>query len=433
MSARASQSRPLAPWRRTSRSAGGRRTSRSAGGNLRLLLLLGVTLLVRVLTDDLSSPSSHHSGSLNLSGGIALLFILLAAVLLLRRRAGLRATLLAVAWLCIWTAVAVNTRGASTETLREGVREASVVALAAIIFNTDGTWTVPIATRMVQVLGVFPALLALYQLATNTGVNLTGEIRSNGTFAHPNSAAMFFAIAAVVSLWRYLDCRRHLLDAVLVALFAAALVATFSIDGLITLLAMLLALGVLRPGPLRSKGWPFITAALVVVTFFATPLGSQRIRDESATKVTAEESGSGNSSLAWRLNKWKKLLPEWESSPVIGQGLGTTLTAVGRPGDDYTSKPPHNEYIRYLVETGVVGLAILLWGLTLLTRELLRRRRIPGSLQAGTINAATLAIVVLIGCLVNALADNTFSDSTTEYAAVLILATVLSLPRTARR
>jgi O-antigen ligase len=397
------------------------------------MLLLGAALLVRVLTDDLSSPSSRHSGSLNLSGGIAVLFILMAAGLLLRRRIGARPTILAVAWLLIWTAIALTTRGASTETLREGVREASVVALVVIVVNSAERWTAPIVTRLVQFLGLAPALLALYQFATDTGVNITGEIRSNGTFAHPNSAAMFFALAAAVSVWRYLDYRRRASDAALIILFSAALIATFSIDGVLTLVAMLLVLGALLPGSLRAKCGPCLIAGLIVLAFFTTPLGSQRITAESATNVATAESGNGNTSLAWRLNKWKTLLPAWEDSPLIGQGLGTTLTGVGPAGNDYARKPPHNEYIRYLVETGIIGLAILFWGLVILMRNLLSKRSTARRLEAGTRGAPTLAIVVVVGCLVNALADNTLIDSTTGYAAALIVATVISLPYSTHR
>jgi hypothetical protein len=53
---------------------------------------------------------------------------------------------------------------------------------------------------------------------------------------------------------------------------------------------------------------------------------------------------------------------------------------------------------------------------------------IPGTLDAGTLNAPALAIVVIVGCLVNSLADNTLLNSPTGYVAALILAAVLALP-----
>jgi O-antigen ligase len=385
-------------------------------------------LFVRVLTDDRSAANSRHSGSLNLSSVIAIMFILLATYLLVRRHHGVLPTALAAAWLCIWMAIAVNTNGASTETLREGVREVSVVALFVIVYNARGVVSVPIAVRLVQFVGFIPAGLALYQLATHTGLDVAGNIRSNGTFAHPNSAAMFFAIAATASLWLYLDNGRRWFDALLMTLFAVALIATFSIDGLGTLVAMLIAFGALRSGSLSTKLVPCAIAGIIVLVFFATPLGSQRVAGETSTSITAAERGETTSTLDTRLYRWKTLLPEWEKSPVVGQGIGTTTTTESTATNRLNYLLPHNEYLRYLVETGVVGLTILLGALTILTGNLLRRRKTPGTPGAGTHNAPALALAIIAGCLVNSLADNTLLNSPTCYAAALIIAAVLVLP-----
>jgi putative inorganic carbon (hco3(-)) transporter len=390
-------------------------------------LFLGVALVLRVLTDDRSSPYSRHSGSINLSAAIAALFIVAAIGLQVRCRRRLLPAIAAVVWLCVWTAIAVSTRGASTETIREGVREASVIALAVIVYDARPKITVSVATRLVQVAGSASALLAGYQLATHTGMDVAGHVRSNGTFAQPNSAAMYFALAAVASLWRYLDNQRHRSDAVFTALFAAAVVATFSIDGLITLVVMLIAFGALHPGRFRIKLIPYLLAGLVVAVFLATPLGTARVAKESSTSITAAERGEANTTLAWRFHKWKTLLSEWDRAPLVGKGLGTTTTVEGIPGDVYTGALPHNEYIRYLVETGVVGLATLLCGLGILIRSLVRRRRVLDSPRSDASNQATLAIVVVGGCLVNSLADNTFLNSPTCYAAALIVTAALGI------
>jgi O-antigen ligase len=399
---------------------GGQGELTGARGLDRLLVpLLSVLLVVRILTDDLS-PNSRHSGSLNLSAVIALAFVLLATGMTLHRRNGLLPGALAVLWLCIWTAVAVHTNGLSGETLREGVREISVVALFLIVYNARGAITPSGATRIIQFAGFIPALISLYQLATFTGMN-----RPYGTFSHPDSAAMFFAIATAASLWLYLDDRQRRIDALLTVLFAFALIATFSIDGLATLAAMLIALGALRSGSLRIKLTPCAVAAAVIVVFFAIPLGSQRVAAESSTGQTA--SGEPNSSLTWRLNKWKMLIPEWESSPVIGRGLGTTTTTEATLTNRYAGKPPHNEYIRYLVETGVIGLVILLAAVAMLVRCLFQMRKAPDPEGLGTFGVSTIAIVVVVGCLVNSLADNTLLNSPTCYAAALILAAAFSM------
>ncbi len=420
MSAWPSQRTSLSTWRRGLGLAGGL--------NLLLVPFLGAMLFVRVLNDDRSAPDSRHSGSLNLSGVIAVLFILLAVGLLLRRRRGMVPTVVAGVWLCVWTAIALNTSGASTETLREGVREVSVLALAVIVYNARGAVNVPTAARLVQLIGFAPAILALYQLATHTGKLVANNIRANGTFAHPNSAAMFFAIAATASLWLYLDSGKRRSDALLVTLFAAALVATFSIDGLLTLAAMLVTFGALHTGSFRVKLVPCAIAAAVVLVFFATPLGSQRVAGESSTSLAAADRGETTSSLDTRLYRWKTLLPEWEKSPVVGRGLGTTTTTESTAKNRLNYLLPHNEYLRYLVETGVVGLMILLASLTMLILRFFRMRKIDGTLGAGTLNAPALGLAVIAGCLVNSLADNTLLNSPTCYAAALIVVAALSLP-----
>ncbi len=424
VSASLSQPTRLSPWR--SRLAARSRLE------LTLLPFLAATLLVRVLTDDASSSDSRHSGSLNLSGIIAVAFMLVALGLLVRRRRGVGPTVLAALWLCVWTIVAVRIHGASTETLREGVREASVVALAVIVYNAHEIVTAQVGARLVQIAGVAPALLALYQFVTNTGTVVAGHIRSNGTFAHPNSAAVFFAIGATASLWLYLDNGRRRIDAVLATLFAAALITTASIDGLLGLIAMLMTFGALHSGARRVRLVPFLAAGLVALVFFGTPLGSERIAKESSTSL----SGEPNTSLAWRFRKWKLLLPEWERSPVLGRGLGATTTIEAPTEPELTVAAfrraylrdalPHNEYLRYLVETGVIGLVLLLGALAVLLGKLLRRRRIE-LLDRSPTNAPSLAIATIAGCLVNSLADNTFLNSPTCYATVLVLVAVLGI------
>ena len=159
----------------------------------------------------------------------------------------------------------------------------------------------------------------------------------------------------------------------------------------------------------------------------------ERVAGETSTSISAAERGETTSTLDTRLYRWKTLLPVWEGSPVFGRGIGTTTTTESTATNRLNFLLLHNEYLRYLVETGVVGLAILLAGLALLIRSLIRRRRIPGTPAAGTLNAAVLALAIVAGCLVNALADNTLLNSPTCYAAALIVAAVLAYPSAATR
>ncbi len=390
---------------------------------------LGFTLLVRIVTDEsLSSALIRHTSALNLSGGIALIFILIATGLVLRRGEGLRFAAWALAFLGLWALVAAYYHGLSTETIREPVREASILALGLIVYNSRGALNMAVVVRLLQVAAVASAVIALDQVLTHTGIPINGEIRSNGTFVHPNSAAMFFAIACTGSVWRYLDHGRGRLDALLAAVFAAATVSTFSFSGLAALVAMLAVFGTVRGGSLRRTLGFYAAAALVVVGFLATPLGSERLAEQASTNLGASHNTEvSTTSLGWRLYKWELLLDEWERAPILGRGIGTTVTLEGHSEDVTAGQVPHNEYLRYLVETGIVGLVLLLAVVVMLLRALARRRIASGD------STAILGTAVLVGCLVNGLADNTFLYTTTGYAAAMVIAAALALPAGPKR
>ena len=389
---------------------------------LPMVPFLGLALVVRVFTDDLSSSSSRHSGSLNLSSLIAGTLILVAIGLLVRRQRAVWPAILAALWLCLWTAIAIKMNGASTVTLREGVREASIVAVALIACNARGVLTLPIVTRLIQLAGIISALIALYQLATHTGQSVGGEIRSNGTFSQPNAAAVFCAIATLVSLWRFLDNGHRRSDAVFLAVYATATVSTFSLGGLACLLVMLVTFGLLRPGSLRLKLGSCAVAVIIIIAFLATPLGAERIASESSTNLrsTGAHRPSG-SSLEWRFDKWRTLIPEWELHPLLGRGLGTTTVTEGTAENHTAGILPHSEFVRYLVETGVVGFLTLLGGVLFLLLRFARLPALPESHEAGA-----LGIALILGLLVNALVANTLLYTPAAYAAALIAAVALT-------
>jgi O-antigen ligase len=398
----------------------------AAAVDLPLVPFLTGVLLVRVLTDaSLSTATIRHTGALNLSAGIAILFTLVAIGLLLRRQRGAWAALLVAIALSIWTLVAVASDGASTVTIREGVREASMLAVALIVYQAPRAFRMPTVVRIIQLVGAIAAVVALEQFANGTGVMINGEVRSAGTFTHPNGASMFFAIATMGSVWRYFEHGRGRLDLIFALLFASATISTFSLSGLAALISMLVAFAVLRRGSLKMMLGSLAAAALVVVAFLATPLGAERIANQSATDLNATHSQeTSTTSLGWRFYKWDLLLDEWAQAPYLGQGLGATVTKEGTVENVTEGSVPHNEYLRYLVESGILGIAAVGAAIVALLAAL-KRRRLDGS------GEAILATAVLVGCLVNGLADNTFLYTITGYAAAMVIAAALasSAPR----
>ncbi|MGB7414142.1 MAG: O-antigen ligase family protein, partial [Thermosynechococcaceae cyanobacterium] len=64
--------------------------------------------------------------------------------------------------------------------------------------------------------------------------------------------------------------------------------------------------------------------------------------------------GGQTNSFQWRLTQWYGLLSEWQKFPWLGYGLDTTIHL------SKFNNIAHNDYIRALVETGVVGLVTFL-------------------------------------------------------------------------
>lgn len=74
------------------------------------------------------------------------------------------------------------------------------------------------------------------------------------------------------------------------------------------------------------------------------------------------QSGNLNEISAGRIDTiWLPILPEVWNSPLIGQGLGSTMWSEAlRKGLMLDVTHPHNAYLEALLDVGVVGLAILL-------------------------------------------------------------------------
>jgi O-antigen ligase len=115
---------------------------------------------------------------------------------------------------------------------------------------------------------------------------------------------------------------------------------------------------------LRRRRWLAGTAAVAVALVVAlySPFLYQRLF----------EAGSSNFELSSRSDIWRFYLQEFRLSPLFGRGLGAGYIAGldGLSGLQRTT--PHNEYLHFLVEGGVVGFGLCLAAIGLWYRQLLQ-------------------------------------------------------------
>lgn len=374
---------------------------------LPLVLIVTCLLIARALVDN-----SGGSGTLTPTAMLAGAMTALGVALALRGRGpvlllGAVGAVLGVS--AFWAQMSVG-----PDAGKEYLRVLSVLAVALVFYSAKPPVTPLRAVRVVQVVAAAPAAFAVLQFVTGTGTVIDGDIRASGTIYHPNSAALFFGLALVVSVYGMglspRGERRITLGSIL--LFGAALVSTLSVGGILATTIMLVVYFMIRPGSgglRRTSVLLLITGAFVAAA--VSPLGSARL---SGLFDGASASGSAVDSLDWRLNAWGVLAARVWENPIFGFGYGATTSETLLIG--YI---PHNEYLRSLVEMGIVGTAVIaiicVAGLSAQARRLRDERF--GS-------APALVFAIGVGLCVNAIAANTFLYPMPSYLMVVIFSTL---------
>ena len=345
--------------------------------------------------------------------GLAVAAVMLALATPLRERG--RGVLVAVYVLLAASAAFAAVRyGDASGFTREWLRLASIFALGVLAVSAAQSGRAIERSLRIAVAAVaVPAVVALAQFA-GIGQLAAGQ-RAFGTFSHPNAAGATYAFALLISLSLALRSRRRL-DWALVALFCAAVFTTRSLGALAAAVIGMWALTHFR---LKGAQRGLLIAAIVgaVAIFALTPIGAERIGQlESTRSYSAAAQGDVSNSLDWRFLNWHLLLGEWRSSPVFGTGVGSTRQFVQPLGT-----LPHNEYLRVLVEGGVIGALVVVLGLVALVRAVRSR---PSSSLGGSLGRA-----LLIAAAVDALVDNLFNYTSAVYLAAVGIGLILGARR----
>ena len=252
------------------------------------------------------------------------------------------------------------------------------------------------ATReWIRAFVIFTVYLAFYQLARCVGVDrvitvlflslpvplamatrqiFLGERRIWGSLPHPNPFAFYLAFFMGLTLWKARCGNKKTLWIIFLFVEATFLCLTWSKGGL--LMATLMLVFFL----LFTGSWRFRVLCLSLVVFMGafwvvSPVGRYRLKHsvphlktvekkitvEKEKKITVEKEKKTSeneipveNSSDWRLVHWKILLERWKDKPLMGYGLDTSEKFVSP-----WHALPHNDYVKFLVETGIVG--FLVW------------------------------------------------------------------------
>ncbi len=323
--------------------------------------------------------------------------------------------------LLLWAVIPLFTIGMERLSgLREWVRLFSFIPLVMMVLYVTSKTKRLSLIYAVLISFVIPACVGFYQWLTHQGDLIKNVQRVSSTFAHPNSFAFYLVIIICLSVWLFRTSRRKFSAGITFVLSLALLISTFSFTGAITFIVAAFILTICENNLLRIGA--VVAVLIFCIAFAVLPTGYQRLQEEIRVENLdmIERTGKETSSLTWRLVNWRFLYRQWKKSPVVGYGLDSTPMINPMLNRDQVGSDAHNDYIRYLAETGALGLGLYLTMLGFTGYALYQAWRRAVSFQAK--NLALTSIALFVAWLVASTADNLITVTAYQYSLWTVLA-----------
>ncbi len=215
---------------------------------------------------------------------------------------------------------------------------------------------------------------------------------------------LLLPIPLVISLTHLVHERERMMAGAAAAIMVGTVFLSGSRGGMLAVFVQLMVLAVFHFRKKKGLRIAIGTAsfAIVLVSLLAWLGGKELTTRVSSISREARTEISGGVRLAIDRDSVRMFLQK----PVLGWGLGTFPVAYPKYRTFYTNffvNEAHNDYAQFLVETGVLGLAIIVWFLVVLYR----RARIKIRDWTSNVSSATTLVCTLgvIGMLVHSLFD----------------------------
>jgi O-antigen ligase len=237
--------------------------------------------------------------------------------------------------------------------------------------------------------------------------------RISGTLGHSNTFATFLLLFISLTCWRIKQGTNRVGWMLLLGVILFFYVRTMALFSLLMLAVFVVVLITPRANIFKLFGGILLVGATITL-FASTEFGQARLGSLANTPLLNRDmdisraillSAGDNNSFNWRIAQWTYLLDQWKQFPIFGYGLGTSIYVS-------TNKLlPHNDYVRALVEGGIVGLTTFLGFLGIQVLYLLRLVRSSPRENIQTDFCLTL-LAVLLALPVGMLTENIWSHTT---------------------
>lgn len=269
------------------------------------------------------------------------------------------------------------------------------------------------------------ALLQIFLPASMLPTLLTAQAKAgsnvSGTLGFPNGLGIFLTMFIALVWWKLSISQKRLPWLLLLGLVSFVFVRTGYFTGLVAVFLLILFINSTKITPVRVIGVVLFCGALLWM-FASTEFGQQRLTEIYDTPLLNPNidvsrsiilSYGDSNSFNWRIAHWTYLINAWSQFPILGYGLDSSPFLGIRDFNTGSGYAPHNDYIRFLVEQGVVGFTGFLcflvgqgWYLVHLLRnsQLVNNRR----------NLCLILIALFVANLVSMLTSN-IMDATTFF------------------
>lgn len=261
---------------------------------------------------------------------------------------------------------------------------------------------------------LIPGLVAFYQFLNEAGMTLVDEGISNrifGTFAHPNLFAYYLTIPLALTIFISINKEKDASHKLFPILFSipifALLMLTYTRGAWLVFLISISILGFLK----YRKILLGILLGVILVYFIFPPLHS-RVNDLFAYKP-------GNS-VQWRINLWKDGLQYFKEKPLGGHGIGTANQIIlERRGPEMGSSDPHNDYLKVIIENGILGIISYLIIIISLLTTLLWKFVKSSSIEEKNLHLLFISITVALYLM--SFADNILRNTALQWVFWILL------------
>ena len=227
------------------------------------------------------------------------------------------------------------------------------------IYGLFWSLVVPLTVAVLQIIApnVLPGELNLNAGSIQQDGPASEGARIRGTLGHANSFVTYIFMFMSLTQWRLSQEKNKLFWAILLGLLAFFYVSAKALYSLMMLAVLILVLIAPRLNVWKLVGG-IIFFVLIISLFGSTEFGQERLGSIGRTPLLNPDidvtraillSKGDNNSFNWRIAQWYQLLGEFNLFPWFGYGLGVSIKI------STNDLLPHNDYVRALVEGGVVG------------------------------------------------------------------------------